>query len=82
MFEELKKTASNLISGASKNDDGGSSSTGSNWLMHELLWRDFFRFITKKYSSPVQLEFPACTGGGGCGGGGCCDLAANKLVEA
>ncbi|XP_039155571.1 pentatricopeptide repeat-containing protein At1g09220, mitochondrial-like [Eucalyptus grandis] len=51
-----------LISGASKKDDGGSSSTGSNWLMHELLWRDFFRFITKKYSSPVQLEFPACTG--------------------
>ena len=20
------------------------------WLLYELLWRDFFRFITKKYS--------------------------------
>ncbi|KAF8014919.1 hypothetical protein BT93_H0655 [Corymbia citriodora subsp. variegata] len=62
MFEELKKTTSNVISAASKNDDGGSSSTGSNWLMYELMWRDFFRFITKRYSSPVKQGAPACTG--------------------
>ncbi|KAK3415484.1 hypothetical protein EUGRSUZ_H01108 [Eucalyptus grandis] len=62
MFEELKKTASNAISGANKNDDGGSSSTGANWLRHELLWRDFFRFITKKCSSSVPQGSPACTG--------------------
>ncbi|KAK4273224.1 hypothetical protein QN277_021667 [Acacia crassicarpa] len=48
IFDELKKTASRSIS-ASSNENGGGN--GSNWLMHEFLWRDFFRFITKKYSS-------------------------------
>ncbi|KDP28169.1 hypothetical protein JCGZ_13940 [Jatropha curcas] len=67
MFDELKKTATRTISAASNRNDGGSSpDTGMNWLMFELLWRDFFRFITKKYSSPKkQLEATpatACTG--------------------
>ncbi|KAF3436458.1 hypothetical protein FNV43_RR23550 [Rhamnella rubrinervis] len=63
MFDELKKTASRSISASSNRNDGGS---GMNWLMFELLWRDFFRFITKKYSSAKkQLDgAPAtvCTG--------------------
>ncbi|XP_073054130.1 blue-light photoreceptor PHR2-like [Primulina eburnea] len=51
MFVELKKSASSIISAVSdKKDGGGSSDTGMNWLMYELLWRDFFRFITRKYS--------------------------------
>uniref|UniRef100_A0A5B6ZEH1 Putative blue-light photoreceptor PHR2 n=1 Tax=Davidia involucrata TaxID=16924 RepID=A0A5B6ZEH1_DAVIN len=56
MFDELKKSASRTISAASNQKDGGSgpSDTGTNWLMYELLWRDFFRFITKKYSSARQ----------------------------
>uniref|UniRef100_A0A2P2L6C2 Photolyase/cryptochrome alpha/beta domain-containing protein n=1 Tax=Rhizophora mucronata TaxID=61149 RepID=A0A2P2L6C2_RHIMU len=58
MLDELKKTAT---SGGGRSPD-----TGMNWLVCELLWRDFFRFITKKYSSPVkQLEATpatACTG--------------------
>ncbi|BBH10444.1 photolyase/blue-light receptor 2 [Prunus dulcis] len=63
MFDELKKTANRTISASSKRDDGGS---GMNWLMFELLWRDFFRFVTKKYSSAKkQLDAApatACTG--------------------
>ncbi|CAH1417570.1 unnamed protein product [Lactuca virosa] len=51
MFDELKKSASRTIS-ARKDGIGGD--TGTNWLMYELLWRDFFRFITKKYSSAKQ----------------------------
>ncbi|XP_050235663.1 blue-light photoreceptor PHR2 [Mercurialis annua] len=67
MFDELKKTASRTVSATSKGSGGGSSAdSGMNWLMFELLWRDFFRFITKKYSSPKkQLEVTpatACTG--------------------
>ncbi|XP_010518466.1 PREDICTED: blue-light photoreceptor PHR2-like [Camelina sativa] len=61
MFDELKKTIS-----ASTTPRNGSGDTGLNWLMYELLWRDFFRFITKKYSSlKTQVEAgpaTACTG--------------------
>uniref|UniRef100_A0A5B6ZDR1 Putative blue-light photoreceptor PHR2 n=1 Tax=Davidia involucrata TaxID=16924 RepID=A0A5B6ZDR1_DAVIN len=67
VFDELKKSASRTISAASNRKDGGSgpSDTGMNWLMDELLWRDFFRFITKKCSSAKQHNFApvtACTG--------------------
>ncbi|CAN4091407.1 unnamed protein product [Withania somnifera] len=63
MFDELKKSTSRTISAASgKKDDNG---TGLNWLMYELLWRDFFRFITKKYSAAKQSSVApvtACVG--------------------
>ncbi|KAL8100987.1 blue-light photoreceptor PHR2 [Apium graveolens] len=67
MFDELKNSASRSISAASTKKDGGSGSsdTGMNWLLYELLWRDFFRFITKKYSSAKQKNaapVTACTG--------------------
>ena len=68
MFDEIKKTATRTISASSNRNDGGSGSpdTGMNWLMFELLWRDFFRFITKKYSSAKKLveaaPATACTG--------------------
>ncbi|XP_042518092.1 blue-light photoreceptor PHR2-like [Macadamia integrifolia] len=65
MFDELKKSATRTITAASTRKDGGSGSsdTGMNWLMFELLWRDFFRFITKKYSSTKkQLASAAATG--------------------
>ncbi|KAM7495852.1 hypothetical protein LguiA_020266 [Lonicera macranthoides] len=66
MFDELKNSASRTISAASnKKDGGGPSDTGANWLMYELLWRDFFRFITKKYSSAKQKNgapVTACAG--------------------
>ena len=37
--------ADRVISASSNRNDGGngSSRTGTNWLMFELLWRDFFR---------------------------------------
>ncbi|KAF1878832.1 hypothetical protein Lal_00047504 [Lupinus albus] len=67
MFDELKKTARTISSASNPNNGGsGSSKNGTDWLMFELLWRDFFRFITKKYSSAKkQLEAApatACTG--------------------
>ncbi|KAL0389645.1 UNVERIFIED_CONTAM: Blue-light photoreceptor PHR2 [Sesamum calycinum] len=67
MFDELKKSASSLISAATNKKNGGSgtSDTGLNWLMYELLWRDFFRFITRKYSTAKQQSHApatACTG--------------------
>ncbi|GAA0146614.1 DNA photolyase [Lithospermum erythrorhizon] len=67
LFDELKKTASRTFSAASNQKGGGSGSsdTGMNWLMYELLWRDFFRFITKKYSAAKQQNVApvmACTG--------------------
>ncbi|KAJ3683698.1 hypothetical protein LUZ60_013925 [Juncus effusus] len=63
MFEELKKNTSKAIGGAKKGD--AESDGGMNWLMFELLWRDFFRFITKKYSSvkkSIEEPVTACTG--------------------
>ncbi|ONK62920.1 uncharacterized protein A4U43_C07F9490 [Asparagus officinalis] len=62
MFEELKKTAARTISASTKKQ----GDDGMNWLMFELLWRDFFRFITKKYSSNKRkteaVPATACTG--------------------
>ncbi|KAL6649908.1 hypothetical protein ACP70R_014132 [Stipagrostis hirtigluma subsp. patula] len=57
MYEELKKHATRATSSGStpKNGDG-TSDAGTNWLMFELLWRDFFRFITKKYSSAQKTS--------------------------
>uniref|UniRef100_A0A453S6M0 Photolyase/cryptochrome alpha/beta domain-containing protein n=1 Tax=Aegilops tauschii subsp. strangulata TaxID=200361 RepID=A0A453S6M0_AEGTS len=37
-------------------DGDGTSDAGTNWLMFELLWRDFFRFVTKKYSSAQKTS--------------------------
>uniref|UniRef100_A0A7C8ZDU8 Photolyase/cryptochrome alpha/beta domain-containing protein n=1 Tax=Opuntia streptacantha TaxID=393608 RepID=A0A7C8ZDU8_OPUST len=62
MFDELKKTASRTISASNRKD----GDDGMNWLMFELLWRDFFRFITAKYSSAKKhvsaAPATACTG--------------------
>ncbi|GBG83833.1 hypothetical protein CBR_g37632 [Chara braunii] len=52
MYEDLKNTKGAAARGISS--DGAWStdeSNGLNWLVFELLWRDFFRFITKKYGS-------------------------------
>ncbi|KAF0887818.1 hypothetical protein E2562_004039 [Oryza meyeriana var. granulata] len=57
MYEELKKHATRAIpSGSSPKNGDGTSDAGTNWLMFELLWRDFFRFITKKYSSAQKAS--------------------------
>ncbi|XAR61344.1 (6-4)DNA photolyase [Bertholletia excelsa] len=64
MFDELKKSVyRRTISAASNLNNGGSGSSdiGLNWLMYELLWRDFFRFITRKYSSARQQNAAAVT---------------------
>jgi len=67
MFEELKKSEKIYISsslGKSYSVDFGQG--GLNWLTFELLWRDFFRFITKKYDSANKQQdaspATACTG--------------------
>ncbi|CAM6033489.1 unnamed protein product [Sphagnum compactum] len=51
MFEDLKKDGPRLKAATTANDDNG-----LNWLVFELLWRDFFRFITKKYSSGKKIH--------------------------
>ena len=64
MFDELKKSAASTISAAANGKDGGSG-TGGNWLMYELMWRDFFRFVTAKYSTAKKFDAApatACTG--------------------
>lgn len=64
MFDELKNSASSMISDATNKKNGGSD-TRMNWLVYELLWRDFFRFITRRYSSAKQQNHApvtACTG--------------------
>ncbi|KAH9610042.1 hypothetical protein KSS87_006869 [Heliosperma pusillum] len=62
MFDELKKTTSRMISASNRKDNDD----GMNWLMFELLWRDFFRFITAKYSAAKKQvdasPVTACTG--------------------
>lgn len=62
MFDELKKTASRTISASNRKD----GDDGMNWLLFELLWRDFFRFITAKFSSAKKhldaVPATACTG--------------------
>ncbi|KAH9305658.1 hypothetical protein KI387_010062, partial [Taxus chinensis] len=67
MFEELNKNKNrSVMSSLGKASGSGSNDGGLNWLTFELLWRDFFRFITKKYSTgkKSQSAFPAtaCTG--------------------
>lgn len=42
-----KRTICRTISAASNRKDGGDS--GMNWLMYELLWRDFFRQVNTVY---------------------------------
>ncbi|KAF6155560.1 hypothetical protein GIB67_004554 [Kingdonia uniflora] len=63
VYEELKKSGTRTITAVSTPKDGG---TGMNWLLFELMWRDFFRFITKKYSSAKKVldgsPATACTG--------------------
>ncbi|XP_010545007.1 PREDICTED: blue-light photoreceptor PHR2 [Tarenaya hassleriana] len=66
MFDELKKTVASTTS-AVTSKKGSSGDIGLNWLMYELLWRDFFRFITKKYSSAKRqveaaVHATACAG--------------------
>ncbi|XP_008789855.4 blue-light photoreceptor PHR2 [Phoenix dactylifera] len=66
MYEDLKKTATSAISASSTPKTGAAAAdNGMNWLIFELLWRDFFRFITKKYSSikkKIEAEpATACT---------------------
>ncbi|ERN15938.1 blue-light photoreceptor PHR2 [Amborella trichopoda] len=67
MFNELKKGAKRMgFASVSQKTNEGATDGGMNWLMFELLWRDFFRFITKKYSSNKKniaaTPATACTG--------------------
>ncbi|KAH7314702.1 hypothetical protein KP509_21G016900 [Ceratopteris richardii] len=49
MFEGLNKSGERIVTAGSSNGsvEGGN---GIDWLVFELVWRDFFRFITKKYA--------------------------------
>ncbi|KAG0626041.1 hypothetical protein M758_2G098100 [Ceratodon purpureus] len=59
LFEDLKKSASSggaMSNLAVKSSGPGSEDGGLNWLVFELLWRDFFRFITMKYGSGKRFS--------------------------
>ncbi|CAM6087791.1 unnamed protein product [Calypogeia fissa] len=67
MFEDLKTSTSRSVSAsAGKSAVTGVQGDGLNWLVFELLWRDFFRFITKKFGDGKRLNdsspATACTG--------------------
>lgn len=67
MFEEIQKSEKISISSSlGKNSGADSGQGGLNWLLFELLWRDFFRLITKKYGSAKKQQdaspATACTG--------------------
>lgn len=67
MYEDLQASSQRMPAAAAAAAGGGAGGTPArledhpslNWLVFELLWRDFFRFITKKYGMAKQ------TGGGG-----------------
>lgn len=53
-LQQQHATAAEAPAHASGSGTAGSSGTeqgGTSWLLFELLWRDFFRFMTKKYAS-------------------------------
>ncbi|KAG6535648.1 blue-light photoreceptor PHR2-like [Zingiber officinale] len=53
IFEELKSRT--ISAASSRNNSPDSADGGGNWLMFELLWRDFFRFVTMKCSSATKM---------------------------
>jgi len=67
MYEELKKAGGGKKGGrkaavaASASGRAADESNGLNWLVFELLWRDFFRFITHKYSQRERAPAAAST---------------------
>ncbi|KAG6553677.1 hypothetical protein Mapa_004592 [Marchantia paleacea] len=63
MFEDLHQS-NKRIAPASAAKCGVADDNGLNWLVFELLWRDFFRFITKKFGAGKKSSTPAtaCTG--------------------
>ncbi|BBM97420.1 hypothetical protein MPTK1_1g05530 [Marchantia polymorpha subsp. ruderalis] len=63
MFEDLHQS-NKKVAPASAAKCGVTDDNGLNWLVFELLWRDFFRFITKKFGAGKKSSTPAtaCTG--------------------
>ncbi|KAG2438806.1 hypothetical protein HXX76_005347 [Chlamydomonas incerta] len=43
----------------------GAGSSPANWLVFELLWRDFFRFVTQKHSASARLAAAKSAARGG-----------------
>ncbi|KAK3237020.1 1,3-beta-glucanosyltransferase, variant 2 [Cymbomonas tetramitiformis] len=54
MFEEIRTSVSGKGGSVEKNK--ATTETAVNWLVFELLWRDFFRFISKKYGTMHQQK--------------------------
>ncbi|XP_024538727.1 blue-light photoreceptor PHR2 isoform X1 [Selaginella moellendorffii] len=63
MFEDLKKTTSRLVPKPTPTSIAPSSAasgdSGMQWLVFELLWRDFFRFVTKKHGAAKKTQTEA-----------------------
>ncbi|URD84116.1 hypothetical protein MUK42_18997 [Musa troglodytarum] len=60
---EAREVEHTVSAASPKKNTADSENSGMNWLTFELLWRDFFRFITKKCSSTkknLQIELLLC----------------------
>ncbi|KAL3699853.1 hypothetical protein R1sor_017875 [Riccia sorocarpa] len=64
MYEDLNQSNRRVATASAAKSGGISAGGGLDWLVFELLWRDFFRFITKKFGSSKKTSAPAtaCTG--------------------
>eukprot|EP00850_Spirogloea_muscicola_P011764 SM000074S21674 [mRNA] locus=s74:210664:213053:- [translate_table: standard] len=65
MYEDLRHKGGRTIGAtASRDRKNGEQSNSLDWLVFELLWRDFFRFITKKFgvgrAAPAATQAVAC----------------------
>eukprot|EP00899_Mesostigma_viride_P016661 jgi/Mesvir1/24997/Mv16955-RA.1 len=54
MYDDLRRNGGQVAARAGAAQASGEG--GLNWLVFELLWRDFFRFITKKYGQSRRLQ--------------------------
>eukprot|EP00850_Spirogloea_muscicola_P017426 SM000149S01361 [mRNA] locus=s149:269331:272843:- [translate_table: standard] len=65
MYEDLRHKGGRTIGATASHDrKNGEQSNSLDWLVFELLWRDFFRFITKKFgvgrAAPAATQAVAC----------------------
>eukprot|EP00271_Cylindrocystis_brebissonii_P020429 TRINITY_DN6759_c0_g1_i1.p1 TRINITY_DN6759_c0_g1~~TRINITY_DN6759_c0_g1_i1.p1 ORF type:complete len:558 (-),score=118.63 TRINITY_DN6759_c0_g1_i1:627-2300(-) len=59
MYHDLQAAAGAAGAGPDSNGSAVDDKSPLSWLVFELLWRDFFRFISKKYSATERIGAPA-----------------------
>ncbi|KAL2652078.1 hypothetical protein R1flu_020206 [Riccia fluitans] len=67
MFEDLNRSNRRVATASPPKSGVNAKDGGLDWLVFELVWRDFFRFITKKFGSSKKSSTPATASAKGCG---------------